>query len=50
MNLLQRSSALVPRPMASDLRAVQRRGWLVAGVLMVALLGLGWRSWAVAVT
>lgn len=48
MNLLQRSQAWV-RPMASDLNAVHRRGWLVAGVLMLALAGLGWRSWSVAV-
>lgn len=49
MNLLRRSQQLVLRPMASDLRAVQRRGWLVAGVLMMALGGLGWRAWIVAV-
>jgi len=50
MNLLKRSQALVMRPMASDLQAVQRRGWLVAGVLVAALLGLGLRAWAVGVT
>lgn len=49
MNLLQRSQALVMKPMASDLRAVQRRGWLVGGVLLLALAGLGLRSWNVAV-
>jgi cell division protein FtsI (penicillin-binding protein 3) len=48
-NLLRRSQALVPKPMASDLRAVQRRGWLVAGVLMLSLAGLGYRSYNVAV-
>jgi cell division protein FtsI (penicillin-binding protein 3) len=48
-NLLQRSQALVMKPMASDLRAVQRRGWLVGGVLLLALAGLGLRSWNVAV-
>lgn len=48
-NLLQRSQALVMKPMASDLRAVQRRGWLVGGVLILALGGLGLRSWNVAV-
>ncbi len=49
MNLLQRSTALMPRPMASDLRAVQRRGWFVAAVLLLALMGIGWRSWTVGV-
>ncbi|MCX4247594.1 penicillin-binding transpeptidase domain-containing protein [Paraliomyxa miuraensis] len=49
MNLLRRSQALVMKPMASDLRAVQRRSWLVGGVLMLALAGLGLRSWNVAV-
>jgi cell division protein FtsI (penicillin-binding protein 3) len=48
-NLLRRSQALVPKPMASDLRAVQRRGWLVAGVLMLSLAGVGYRSYNVAV-
>ena len=48
-NFLRRSQALVPRPMASDLRAVQRRGWLVAGTLVLGLGGLGLRSWNVAV-
>ncbi|MEM7152556.1 MAG: penicillin-binding protein [Myxococcota bacterium] len=50
MNLLRRSQELMMRPMASDLRAVHRRGWLVAGALMLGLFGLGLRSWAVAVT
>ena len=49
MNLLRRSQALVMKPMASDLRAVQRRGWLVGGVLLLCLAGLGLRSWNVAV-
>jgi cell division protein FtsI (penicillin-binding protein 3) len=49
MSLLRRSQALVPKPMASDLHAVQRRGWLVGGVLVLALAGLGLRSWNVAV-
>lgn len=49
MNLLQRSHALVMRPMASDLRAVQRRSWLVGAVLLLALSGLGLRAWAVGV-
>lgn len=50
MNLLERSQAIVMRPMASDLRAVHRRGWLVAGVLLASLLGLGLRAWAIGVT
>ena len=49
MNLLTRSRALVMRPMASDLAAVQRRSWLVGGVLLLALVGLGLRAWAVGV-
>jgi cell division protein FtsI (penicillin-binding protein 3) len=48
-NFRRRAQALVPGPMASDLRAVQRRGWLVGSVLMLALGGLGLRSWNVAV-
>lgn len=48
-NFIRRSQKLVPRPMASDLKAVQRRGWLVAGVLVLGLAGLGLRSWNVAV-
>ncbi len=49
MSLLRRSQALM-RPMASDLRAVQRRGLLVGGVLLLALVGLGLRGWRVGVT
>jgi cell division protein FtsI (penicillin-binding protein 3) len=49
LNLIRRSQALVPKPMASDLRAVQRRGWLVGSVLLLALGGIALRSWNVAV-
>ncbi len=48
MNVIQRSHDLV-RPMASDLRSVQRRAWLVGLVLMLCLSGLAYRSWEVGV-
>ena len=47
-NLLQRGGELV-RPMATDLRAVRRRAMLVGSVLALALIGLVWRGWVIAI-
>jgi cell division protein FtsI (penicillin-binding protein 3) len=50
MNLrLSKQTAALVRPMATDLRSVRRRALLVAGVLGLALLGLVWRAYQVAV-
>src|SRR5690606_15535541 len=35
--------------MASDLRSVRRRSALVGGVVIMGLLGMGWRAWGIAV-
>lgn len=48
MNVIQRSQQLV-RPMASDLRSVQRRAWLIGLVLVLGLGGLVYRSWKIGV-
>lgn len=48
MNVLHRQTPLV-RPMATDLRSVRRRAWLVGAVLACCLLGLGWRAYQIAV-
>lgn len=47
-NLLQRGGELV-RPMATDLRAVRRRAAMVGGVLAMAVVGLVWRAYTIAV-
>jgi cell division protein FtsI (penicillin-binding protein 3) len=36
-------------PMASDLRSVRRRAWLVAAVLFVCMAGLTWRAYDIAI-
>src|SRR5262245_26842661 len=47
-NLLSRGGELV-RPMATDLRAVRWRAMLVGSVLALALVGLVWRGWVIAI-
>jgi cell division protein FtsI (penicillin-binding protein 3) len=46
-------SELPPLPqlpeMASDLRSVRRRSAVVGGLVIAGLLGMGWRSWSIAV-
>lgn len=48
MNILRRGGEVL-RPMATDLRAVRRRATLVATVLGMALFGLMYRAWSIAV-
>lgn len=48
MNVLSRTPG-IGRPMASDMRSVQRRAWLVVAVLALSVMGLAWRAWQVAV-
>jgi cell division protein FtsI (penicillin-binding protein 3) len=48
VNVLSRTPG-IGKPMASDLRSVRRRAWLVVGMLALAVLGLAWRAWEVAV-
>lgn len=48
MNLMRGKHAIV-RPMASDLRSVRRRAWMVTAVLFAGLLGLTWRAYDVAI-
>lgn len=36
-------------PMASDLRSVRRRAWLVAAILFAGLIGLTWRAYDVSI-
>lgn len=43
------SSQDLMSPMASDLRSVRRRSWLVGLVLMTCLFGVAYRSWEVSV-
>lgn len=35
--------------MASDMRSVRRRAWLVVGFLALGVIGLAWRAWHIAV-
>ena len=49
MSVLLRSQELV-RPMSSDLRSVRRRVWIIGGVLLLGLLGLGYRAYDVGVS
>jgi cell division protein FtsI (penicillin-binding protein 3) len=48
MNLLHRERGLV-KPMATDMDAVRRRLWVVGCALGLAMLGLLWRSYRIAV-
>jgi cell division protein FtsI (penicillin-binding protein 3) len=48
MNLLHRHTSWV-RPMATDLRSVRRRAWLVAAALGACMMGLIWRAYQVAI-
>ena len=49
MNVLSRTPGL-GRPMASDLRSVRRRAWIVAGALALSVVGLGYRAYDIAIT
>jgi cell division protein FtsI (penicillin-binding protein 3) len=46
---ISRKTAALVQPMATDLRSVRRRAWFVASVLALALLGLMYRAYSVAV-
>jgi cell division protein FtsI/penicillin-binding protein 2 len=46
---ISRKTAALVQPMATDLRSVRRRAWFVASVLGLALLGLMYRAYSVAV-
>jgi cell division protein FtsI (penicillin-binding protein 3) len=48
VNILRRGGEVL-KPMATDLRAVRRRATLVATVLGMALFGLMYRAWSIAV-
>lgn len=48
MNILHTTKPLM-RPMATDLRSVRRRALVVAAVLGLAMLGLLWRAYEVAI-